>query len=678
MSRPSLWALLMLGAAVLPLTAAAQSTAVTPAPATARSLALDPVILRAGAEKVASQVPQSVSVVDQETLDQIEPNNIGEVLARIPGVSGVGSGSFFGQTFNIRGFGAGLAASESGIVQLLDGEEKYYESYRQGSLFVEPDFLKRVEVLRGPGSSTLYGSGALGGVIAMETLDAGDLIADGASQGGRVRLSYGSNPESALASGIWGWRNQSGFEAVAGLAYRKLGDTKNSDGKTTVRANAGTPNVLLKARQSFGDHYVEATYQHLEAKGRNQDFNQLEGPQPGIFPGFRGWGVGDITTRDQTARLAWGWNPADPRVDMTVTLSYTNTIKDVRQGTNKAEPIGESLLGRRDYGLWKLKAQNVADLSTGGVSHFLTVGAETLWQDRTSSVPSSSHPEAKTRSTGIYALSQIEAGRLTVNTGLRLERQRTSPAGTVSHTTDRVNSRSVEPQIAAMYRLTDDLAVFGSLAQVNRMPTVDELYDGFMGGAASPDLKTEKGRNVEVGLSWRHQSDMGEAAAKLTLFRNNITDMIVRTNGRAPTPAYINLDRATLRGGELEASWRSGPWLLGAGLSFVEGKDGKGKVLDTLPNNRGVLSAVWDDDGPWRFGLTSTLAAGRDKSNGKRRAGYAVHDIFAEYRPSGGPLEGTVLHIGVDNFTNKNYTPATWLTGPAPGRNVKLSVSKRF
>ena len=188
---------LTIGAALL---ASATCTAIPAfaqeiAPAARKTYVLDPVILRAGAPKVASSVPQSVSVVSGTQLDDIEPDTIGQVLDTVPGVAGVGSGGFFGQGFNIRGFGStGAAASESGIVQLIDGEEKYYESYRQGSLFVEPDFLRQVEVLRGPGSSTLYGSGALGGVIAMETIEAGDLIPEGATQGGKViRLDRGDN-----------------------------------------------------------------------------------------------------------------------------------------------------------------------------------------------------------------------------------------------------------------------------------------------------------------------------------------------------------------------------------------------------------------------------------------------------------------------------------------------------
>lgn len=648
-----------------------------------QTFVLDQLVLRAGRPKVASEVPQSVSVVDGQQLDDIEATHIGEVLSTVPGVAGVGSGSFFGQGFNIRGFGSSsAAASEAGIVQLIDGEKKYYESYRQGALFVEPDFLRQVEVLRGPGSSTLYGSGALGGVIAMETIEASDLIAPGKNFGGKAKLGYASNPDTVLGSIALGWRPAEDFEALAAFAWRKLGDTKDADGNTTVRANSRTPNLLLKAKKTFGDQYVAFSYQHLEAKGEDQDFDQINGSQKDMFyPGFS-WGVGDITTRDQTARLIWGWNPQDNRyVDLTATLSYSSTMKDVQQGDDPDEPIMDSFLGRRDYRLWKFRLQNVADLSGAGFDHHLTTGAEISRQDRSSRVAAASHPEGITRFWSAFALSEVTWGDLTVNTGLRYDRQRIEPKSSVTATDDRYSSDSFEPQIAAIYRLDDNWSVFGSVALVNRMPTADELFDTYMGGAPSPDLKDEKGKNIEAGISYSGSGIFAagdEAVLKLTLFRNHIDDMIMRTNAPAPTPAYVNIDRAYLRGGEIEASYSIAAWELGAAVSVVNGEDQDGADLDTLPNNRVTLSAIWQASDAWRIGLRSTLAAGRDKPDGDRRAGYGVHDIFATWKPQGGQLEGIEVHMGVDNVTDRDYTPATWLTGPAPGRNFKLSVSRSF
>ncbi|MBU3028908.1 TonB-dependent receptor domain-containing protein [Paracoccus marinaquae] len=683
---------ILLGSTALPAAVAAQDPALeVPAsedtliqnPAAERATALDPIVLSAGVEQVASSVPQSVSVVGGAELNEIQAGNIGDILENVPGVAGVGSGGFFGQGFNIRGFGSpGTAASEAGIVQLIDGEEKYYESYRQGSIFVEPDFLKRVEVLRGPGASTLYGSGALGGIISMETIDAADVIPLGQTSGGRVRLGYASNPDTAFGSIAWGWMPSDDFQALAALAFRKLGDTTDADGDVIVRSNSETPNVLLKATKTFGDQYVEASYQHLEAEGDDQDFNQLDGPQIGLFPGFPGWGVGDILTRDQVARLEWGWAPADNRyIDTMVSLSYTNTIKDTKQGSDPDEPIMDSLLGRRDYALWRLRAQNVSDLSGENFDHFLTIGAETSKQDRSNSTTSSSHPEGYTRSAAIFAWSQSEWGRFSMNAGLRYQRQNTEAKDSVAGVTDEVDGNSFEPQIALMYSLTDAWSVFGSLALVNRLPTVDELYDGFMGGAPSPDLKNEEGRNIEIGVSYASTDLLragDEASMKLTLFHNRIDNMIMRTNMPAPTPSYVNIDRAYLRGGELEASYLSGDWLLNAGVSVVDGEDQDGEVLDTLPNNTLLLSAVWQATPDWQLGARGTLAQGRDKPDDSHRGGYGVYDIFAIWTPQQGALDGLEVNMGIDNLTNREYVPATYVTGPAPGRNFKVSLSRAF
>ncbi len=673
-------ALLMASAACLiPLAAAAQD-------ATPETLTLDPIVLRAGQPRVASDVPQSVTVVDEEELDEIGPSTIGEVLDVVPGVSGVGSSSFFGQAFNIRGVGEGIASSESSIIQLLDGEQKYYESYRQGSLFVEPDFLKRVEVLRGPGSSTLYGSGALGGVIAMETIEPEDLL-KGRDFGGRAKLGFATNPDTTFGSLAGAWRLGERTEVLAAFALRDLGDSKDPDGNTLIRSNSVAPNLLLKLNHELNDeHRLRFSYLDLRARGDDQDFNQQEGAQRDLFyPGFS-WGVGDILTHDRTARAVWEYDPASPLVDLEVTLSYSDTVKRIEQGNDPREPIMSRILGERAYETWELRAVNTADLSTGDYEHFLTIGAETSTQDRTSSVPSSTHPEAKTDRRAIYALSEFTTGALTINTGLRIERQETTPAGSVTATDERVRDNAVEPQIAAIYRLNENWSVFGSLAKVDRLPTADELYDtgsggGPISGAPSPGLRPERGINTEIGLSWSGHDVFAagdEAAVKLTLFHNDITDRITRTNAPAPTPAYVNVEEVDLKGGEIEANYASGRLGLTAALSLVEGKDGDGNIVDSLPNNRIVIGPSWQATPEWKFGAFSTFAAGRDKSDGSRRGGYAVHDAYAIWTPQQGVLDGIEMRFGVENLTDKTYAPATWTTGPAPGRNLTVSVTRSF
>ncbi|WBU56180.1 TonB-dependent receptor [Paracoccus sediminicola] len=133
-----------------------------------------------------------------------------------------------------------------------------------------------------------------------------------------------------------------------------------------------------------------------------------------------------------------------------------------------------------------------------------------------------------------------------------------------------------------------------------------------------------------------------------------------------------------MKGGELEASYLRGDWQFGAAISVVDGVDQDDQILNSLPNDRAVLSTSWHASESWKIGARSILSKGRDKPDGSRRVGYGVHDIYAIWAPAGGALEGIRVNLGVDNLTGRDYTPATYQTGPAPGRNYKILLSRHF
>ena len=114
---------------------------------------LQRLVVGAGQEKVAIDTPQAVSVIEQEDIDAIQPSTIGDVIREIPGVNVTGSDRALGQSFNIRGIGAPENSGDGGrIIVNVDGVQKFYEQYRLGSFFSDPELFKRVEVLRGPAS----------------------------------------------------------------------------------------------------------------------------------------------------------------------------------------------------------------------------------------------------------------------------------------------------------------------------------------------------------------------------------------------------------------------------------------------------------------------------------------------------------------------------------------------
>ena len=89
---------------------------------------LQRLVLGAGVEKVAVDTPSAVTVLDQEDIDTVQPETIGEIIRAIPGVNVTGSDRLLGQSFNIRGIGAPENSGDGGrIIVNVDGAQKFYE-----------------------------------------------------------------------------------------------------------------------------------------------------------------------------------------------------------------------------------------------------------------------------------------------------------------------------------------------------------------------------------------------------------------------------------------------------------------------------------------------------------------------------------------------------------------------
>ncbi|WP_323113219.1 TonB-dependent receptor plug domain-containing protein, partial [Enterobacter bugandensis] len=107
-----------------------------------------------------------------------------------PGVAALG-GAGDAQTFVIRGMG------ENRVKIVRDGvrQNDAYKNGGVGQSYFDTDMIKQVEVVKGPASAA-YGSDALGGVIAYETVDAADLLLPGHDTGFRVYGSAGTGDHS--------------------------------------------------------------------------------------------------------------------------------------------------------------------------------------------------------------------------------------------------------------------------------------------------------------------------------------------------------------------------------------------------------------------------------------------------------------------------------------------------
>lgn len=105
------------------------------------------------------ETPQAVSVVTRKQLDLQGSPTIYDALRYTTGVGGERGVNLTDDSFNLRGFAAGLASAPMAIYR--DGLKQLGGTYAEPS---EPYGLERIEVIRGP-ASVLYGQIAPGGLI---------------------------------------------------------------------------------------------------------------------------------------------------------------------------------------------------------------------------------------------------------------------------------------------------------------------------------------------------------------------------------------------------------------------------------------------------------------------------------------------------------------------------------
>ena len=156
---------------------------------------LAPVVVTAPRQAEAlDKVKKPVAVVARRDLDARQPDSVVESLKYESNVEVTGGSRPGAQAPVIRGL------SGNRILQVVDGVRQNTNSGHRGTYFVDPELVKQVEVVKGP-SSSLWGSGALGGVVAMQTLNAQDLLRDGQSVGGYLRQGYHTGDDKTLTSG---------------------------------------------------------------------------------------------------------------------------------------------------------------------------------------------------------------------------------------------------------------------------------------------------------------------------------------------------------------------------------------------------------------------------------------------------------------------------------------------
>jgi hemoglobin/transferrin/lactoferrin receptor protein len=657
------------------------------------------IILGTGTAKVAIDTPQAVSTIEAEELERDQPATIGDLFKAVPGVQGAGASARpLGQAFNIRGIGnSEQTASEARIIVTVDGAPKFYESYRMGSFLGDLDLYKRVEVLKGPASSTLYGSGAIGGAVNFTTKEASDFLEEGETQALRFSSTYDSNGDG-VKLGIISATRAGSAEYLAGFNVTTGNDKVDGAGNRLAGTAYDGWSGLVKGKWYLGADDEQSLTLSLSRTDSDLDGTpvaQTGGATVGAF------GLHDMHAVDDTLTLAWRHEFRDnPLLDVTAQLSFTDTSVEKENFSLGAScaPGTFQVLCDSSYGYatTTLKLENTADLSAGAWESYLTVGVQVSEQERsaTSSLGALGfHPEGSDRRVGLYAQGEFTYGeRLTIIPGLRVDMGEQTPgAAAVAAGALAQEDTAVSPKIAAMYELSDSFAIFGSVARTERMPTLDELYSSEAAGALpartpSLNLLKEEADTVELGFTWQREGLLAEGDSlqmKVTAFHNDLTNMIAttpRVAGGPAVPYFSNIAAAELWGAEVEAAYDAERWFAQLAYSHVKSKNAAtGLTLPDTPAENVVLTvgAKLPDQGltvGWRASYFDKIRTSSATTTG---ASYDTHDVFLTWSPEEGPLAGLDVNLSVENVFDRAYRNNLSLDNAA-GRTAKLSVAKRI
>lgn len=677
-----------MGAWALRLSVSASALAVASMGASAQTVQLDGIVLTfSKIGESAIEALGGASAINNEQLDeQFQADSVSQIMRTIPGVTTQENGLDTAQAINIRGL------QDFGRVNvLIEGARQNFQKSghnANGMFYIEPEMIKRVDVTRGP-TSTIYGSGAIGGVAAFELLDADDILLPGEYAAVRTRTRYGTNGNNRLGSATGAVR-VGNFDVLGQLNGRWSDDYEDGGGNTIDNSGDTTNSGLVKARWELAPgHKLTGTFVDY-----NSDFVDK------VVPGDTEW---DSEVHNQQYTLGYTFaRPDTPLLDFSAKVYKNRTEVDQERLT------GATLYDRNfEVETTGFDVFNTSRFEFGSTKFALTYGGD-AFEDRvvtSSDVPDSAvelTPGGRRTAAGAFVQSKTTFfDTIDIIAALRYDRYELESDDFSS------DGSRVSPKITAGVTPIKGVTLFATYAEGYRAPAITEtLLDGTHPTPAfdlvpNPNLRPEVAHNVEGGLNLSFDklfSQRDALRAKLVVFQNKVDDyidLVSRTDlpfGCAipgvPAPAcpeearlyaqqYQNIANATIEGIEFEALYDARSWFIGIGAHRIRGEDDDtGDPLDTIPADQITLTlGMRAFDEKLVAGTRTRFVAGQDRVSTASLAtdGYTVVDLFGEYAMN----ENTTINLNIDNVFDREYKQFLDAEN-SPGLSARVGLTMRL
>ncbi|MDF1790770.1 MAG: TonB-dependent hemoglobin/transferrin/lactoferrin family receptor [Thalassobaculaceae bacterium] len=649
----------------------------------------------------AMRYPGMVTVIDREQIDLKDPDTLDDMFRSVPGVHFEGGPRRTGQVPTIRGF-------EGENVQIrIDGARQNFVSGHNGRVFVDPALLAGGEVLRG-GASSLYGSGAMGGLISLRTLSADDLLQGDDTLAGRAKFGYQDVNQEFTESLVIGGRPLDGVGLVGGIVKRDSDDIKLGNG-TELVSDDDIISGLAKADIEISPG-LSASLSYLV-------FNN-DAREPANGQRANTAADSDITDKDirsDTIRGQVLYAPVGQNwLDLDASAYFTNA--QVNQTYEDSGRIVE-----QDVDTYGLFIDNRSRFSLAERSSLtLTYGVEASQDEQEgydsasadgsrSGVPNAEAEFAGAFLQGSFEISDVVPGTLTIIPGVRYD-----SFSADSDIDDGSSDDEISPKIAVSYEPVRGLVGFASYGRAFRAPSINELYNegthfaiplpngqtAVNSFVANPDLKPEVSDTLEFGLGYERANTLlkdDEFRIKGAYFQSDVKNLIdISVNSAGPSvscfiPPYtgcnagttdtVNVPEAELEGYELEASYDAPRFYVTAGFSSIDGENTRtGESLGVLTPDRlstDIGLRLHEIDAV--VGVEGEFVSGFDNvdDSSEERGGYSVFDLYVQWAPKEPALQGLAINLGVDNVFDRDYE-RVFAGVSEPGRNFKGSIAYRL
>lgn len=560
-----------------------------------------------------NEIASSVTRITSEDITAISATNVRDMLRYEPGVSVEGNGRYGLSSFNIRGINGDRVLITLDGVPVAD-EFSFGPNLSSRRDFIDIDLIESLEIVRGP-ASTLYGSDAIGGVVAFTSKDPIDLLEDGQDLAVRFKSGYASQSNEwansiMLAGGSTQWQwllNASIRKGSETDSFYSSGTEFGAQRQQADPQDNETMSVLAKLiYQPNESHRVELSIDGLDQQSQTQLFSEQDVVSRGVLTSKSD---GDDERERERISIDYVYQPqsADSsdhfkrfsllgfyqqsqstQITDTTRQSLTTFAQSARNRSSEFEQEVSGLNVQLDHEFsfgsndesnshYLIYGASIEKTDSIALREGTTVDIETGENIPEFSVfPARDFPPSTLTEYALYIQDEITLlqGALTLSPGIRYDKfkldaqadtlfSNANPGVEVENFSD----SEISAKLGAVYRFSDEVSVWYQYAEGFRIPPMDDInvgFTNFAGGYTSlpnPDLVPESVASNEIGL--RIFTDAVEFST--SVYNNQYDNFIESLALKGFNPVTnllefqaINIDEVEITGVDIQAAWHLG------------------------------------------------------------------------------------------------------------------------